>query len=210
MSTLVYQPNHFNADAVGLILAPLWEPLPRDAPECTALQEATLAMLYPFIPPDSFYDENGRNNASVQELIADTQRGHSYVAYLEPWAERIVSSGIALQRDFLVRCGLITGHTVDGPTRDDALGLMEEEEDDSTETEIPAVIVYPRPAQAIDTLRRLALKYESTSIQHAAIELAILSLQYIIDSGQEEPFVVFLEEGQKPCPPEKIARFGFA
>lgn len=214
MSTLVYQSNTFSSDAIGLVLAQLWEQLPRDAPECTALQEATLAMLYPFIPSDSFYDENGRNTASVQELIADTQRGHAYVAYLKPWAEGILSAGNPLQRDFLVRCGLTTGHTVDGPTEDEAHHAEEldpaDSEDDPIETENRAFIVYPRPAQAIDILHGLAQKYESTSVQHAAIELAILSLKYIIDSGQEEPFVVFLIEGQKPCPPEKLARFGLS
>lgn len=208
MSALVYNPNAFNAEAVGLILAPLWEQLPRDAPERTALQATTLAMLYPFIPPDSFYGENGCIIASMEALIADTQRGHAFVAYFEPWVQGILSTGSPSQRDFIIRCGL-TEHAA---PQKEAAGLAEVDdtisEDDPTETEPHTPIVYPRPARAIDILQGLAQKYESISVQHTAIEMAILSLKYIIDSGQEEPFVVFLEEGQKPCPPEKLARFG--
>ncbi len=212
MTKLVYQPNHFSVDAVCMVLAPLWEQFTRDAPEFVALQESAHAMLFPFVPPDSFYDENGRIIANAPELIADTQRGHAYVAYLKPWVEGILSRGVVAQREFVITCGL-TGEPIIAPPANDVSfseQVDELEQDDETPTsEDPRLLItYPRAAQAIAVLNGLAQRYDSSSVQHAAVELAARTLQFIIDSGQEDPFMVFLEEGQKPCPPEKLARFG--
>lgn len=169
-------------------------------------------MLFPFIPPDSFYDENGRIIASAPELIADTQRGHAYVAYLKPWVEGVLLRGMPAQRDFLISCGL-TNESANVPREkepdygDDVVEL-EQDEENLTSEELHLSITYPRAAQAIAVLNGLAQRYDSSSVDHAAVELAVHTLQFIIDSGQEEAFMVFLEEGQKPCPPEKLARFG--
>lgn len=165
-------------------------------------------MGFPFVPPESIYDEEGHIVASMEELIRDMERGHAYVAYLAPWVEEVRQRATEEQRQFLRDVGL------DGVEDADAGSACSTGHDNKEELEGPEgerrepAKLFPHPAQAISILAALAQRYDRSMVEHTGIELAIQTLRFIMDSGQADAFCISLEEGQKPCPPEKLARFG--
>ena len=167
-------------------------------------------MLFPFAPPDSIYDEQGRIIAGADELIADMVRGHGFVAYLQPWVQAVLSHGMTAQAEFLSRAGLV-GEPLEAPddARLESFGDdSESNEGDPGSAEAPIPTTFPEPLQAISVLSTLASRYNQSTVEQTAIELATQTLRYVVDSGQSEAFMTFLEDGLKPCPREKLERFG--
>lgn len=171
-------------------------------------------MGFPFVPPEAIYDEKGHIVAGTDELIRDMERGHAYVAYLALWVEEVRQRATEEQRQFLRDVGLDGVQDDETGSQDEATGSArsrghdeEEPEGLALETPEPAKL-FPHPAQAISILEAFAQRYDRSTVEHTGIELAIQTLRFITDSGQADAFCISLEEGQKPCPPEKLARFG--
>lgn len=206
---LKYRRNSFNYEKACGVLASLWEHQDPSSPEFAALQESAHAMLFPFVPPDSFYNEKGRIVASPEELLTHMERGHAYVAYLAPWVEEVRHRATDEQQQYLKDAGLDGGKDEDTGSACSIGHKEEEPEGPESEHQEPAEI-FPDPAQAVSILEALAHRYDRSTVQHTAIELGVQTLRFILDTGQADAFCTFLEEGQKPVAPEKLARFGIS
>lgn len=152
-----YRPTSFSHEKACVILSRLWRQQDPSSQAFAALQESAHAMLFFFVPPDSFHNDKGHIVASTEELLRDMERGHAYVAYLAPWVEEVRQRGTAEQKQFLKDVGLDSGEEeATGSAR--AGGHHDEEEaPDAPESEPsePAE-VFPDPAQAVSILRREA------------------------------------------------------
>ncbi len=209
---LKYRNNPFNADKAWSPLASLARRQDPSSPELSgAIYEACDVMLFIFAPPDSFYDEKGRIAASREELLRDMERGHAYVAYLAPWVEEVRQHATEAQRQYLHEAGL-DGVQDENTVRACSIGREDGEEASAgPENEpTPATSLRPDPVQAVSILESLAQQYDRSTVEHTALELAVQTLRFILDSGQVDAFRAYLVEMQKPVPAEKLARFGIS
>lgn len=207
--TLKYRPNPFNNDNAWAALAPLaWQQDPSSPELGGSIFEICDALLFIFAPPDSFYGEGGRIVASMEEQLLDLKRGHAYVAALAPWVEEVRQRATEEQRQYLQDIGL------DGEQDEDtgsacSIGHDNDEEPEGQERELPpAASTRPDPVQAVSILESIAQRYDRSTVEHTALEFAVQTLRFILDTGQGDAFRAYLATLQKPVPPEKLARFG--
>ncbi len=208
---LKYRRNPFNRDKVCAVLETLARQQDAAAsPELGAIEVSAHALLFIFAPPASFVNEEGRIVASVEELLLDMERGHTYVAYLAPWVEEVKKRATEEQRQLLQDVGL------DGVQDEDegsACAVGEEEQEARPGHDIetrPHAKTLPEPAGALSILEALARRYDPTTAGHTCLELAAQTMRFLLDTNQVDAFCGFLDEVKKPHTPTGEERSALA
>jgi hypothetical protein len=159
-------------------------------------------------PPAGFVSPEGRVLASVEEIVRDMERGHTFVAALAPWIEEVKKNGSQEQLQFLHDIGLDGAPDEEDKRAGDARSMGDsstEDEDDADGEEEhetrPIAAILPEPAHAASILEGLLPRYDAQSAGHTCIELALNTLQFLLDTHQVDAFCAFLDEIHRPHSP---------
>lgn len=198
---LNYRRNPFDDERVCEVLATLARQPERSAPELGAIEVSAFALLFIFAPPDTFYNDEHRIMASAEEILADMERGHAYVAALAPWVEEVKKRATEEQQRFLQEIGL---DGVKGGDNGSVCSGDDEEPEAPPEPEtepVPCAKVLPEPAHAIAILEALVRRHDPRSAEHTCLELAAQTLRFLLDTRQADAFCAYLDRLGKPHTP---------
>lgn len=203
-----YVQQTFSLAAMSKVLEVLAKQLGAPSPEVAALEASAHALLFIFAPPAGFVSPEGRVLASPEEIVRDMERGHTFVAALAPWIEEVKKRNAnQAQLQFLHDIGLDGApdeETSAGDARSTGDNSIEDESDDDGEEEHetpPLAVILPEPAHAAAILEGLLPRYDAQSAGHACIELALNTLQFLLDTKQVDAFCAFLDEIHRPHSP---------